>query len=387
MLSNLLQKFRRTTSSLAYMPEIDGLRFLAIAVVAVYHINNFILYKSPFRYDITGNWLNVFISNGFKGVQIFFVISGFVLALPFARYFFQSEKKPVLKKYYLRRLTRLEPPYFVVLIVCVILYLIKGEFTLSQLAPGLLLNFFYVHNIIPSTGPSILGILLWTLEIEVQFYLILPLIVQVFRMSKFVRRSFLVGCILALPLLNVYLKTDFIWLFNYLYYFLIGVLIADIYISEKHPQLNQKLTILGGTLIFIILMFINIDDIAYKYIFIVTLFVLVYLVLTDNIIKRIFSSSIIASVGGMCYTIYMLHTVIISGIGNSSVFWRFTSSYSINIFLQMLILIPPTVIICSIFYLFVEKPCMDKDWPSKFVLKVKLYFNRMRLIFVKEKID
>ncbi len=375
MLKNLFLKLRRTTTSNFYIPEVDGVRFLAIAIVTFYHINNFFLTKAPFKYDTSNSLLYIFLKNGFKGVSIFFVLSGFILALPFAKYFFQSEKKPSLKKYYLRRLTRLEPPYFAALIIFFLLYLIKGEHTFAELWPGLILNFFYIHNLIWVPGFSMLGVLLWTLEIEVQFYLIAPLIAQIFRLSKVTRRSVLILLIFLLPALNLYFKTNFIWIFNYLFYFLIGFFMADLYVSESAPKIPFKLSLLVTFLAFIVLVFIDINNFFYKNIFIISLFILVYLILTDDLMKKIFSNRIIASIGGMCYSMYLVHTVVISGFGNSSVFFRISPNYALNFFLQAAILTPPILLISAIFYLIFEKPCMDKDWPNRLYLFIKIKYN------------
>lgn len=377
VLKNLFLKFKRTTSSNFYIPEVDGVRFLAIAIVVFYHLNNFFLTKAPFRYDTTNSVLDIFLKNGFKGVQIFFVLSGFILALPFVKYFVQSEKKPSIKKYYLRRLTRLEPPYFAALIIFFLLYLIKGEHTFSELWPGLILNFFYIHNLIPVAGFSMLGVLLWTLEIEVQFYLVAPLLAQIFRLSKVIRRSFLVFFIFLLPILNLYFTTNFVWLFNYLFYFLVGFLIADLYVTETAPKIPFKLSMLISFLAFIVIIFIDIDKFFYKNVFIISLFLLVYLVLTDNLMKKIFSNKVVAGTGGMCYSMYLTHTVVISGFGNTTVFWRFTSNYLLNFLLQALILTLPILLIGTAFYLIFEKPCMDKDWPKKLYSFLKIKYNNL----------
>ncbi|TAN34177.1 NAD-dependent epimerase/dehydratase family protein [Patescibacteria group bacterium] len=386
-LNKLFDRLRRTTTSHFYIPEVDGVRFIAIAIVTFYHINNFFLTKSPVKYDTVNSLLDIFLKNGFKGVQIFFVLSGFILALPFAKHFLASAKKPVLRKYYLRRLTRLEPPYFAALIIFFLLYLIKGEHTFSELWPGLILNFFYLHNVIPVAGFSMLGVLLWTLEIEVQFYLVAPLLAQVFRLGKQIRRPLLIILIFLIPFLNLYFKIGFIWLYNYLFYFLIGFLIADFYVSEPAPKIPFKLALAASGLAFVVLVFIDVDNFIGKSIFLTSLFLLVYLFLTDDLLKKILGNKIIAGIGGMCYSMYLTHTVVISGFGNATVFWSLTSSYAVNIILQILLLTLPILLITGIFYLIFEKPCMDKDWPIKlknFIVK-KFYAKNLTIKFMPNK--
>lgn len=378
-INNFFKSLKRSTASTVYIPEIDGVRFLAISVVSFYHLNNFFLAKAPYNFNVSHNLLNIFLQNGFKGVQVFFVISGFILALPFAKYFLLAEKKPSLKNYYLRRLTRIEPPYFIALVLFFLLYLLKGQFSVNELLPGLFLNLFYVHNIFYHSGPSILGVLLWTLEIEVQFYLIAPLLAQIFRLNKLYRRILFVSLIFLIPILNLFINTNFIWLFNYLYYFLIGFLISDLYITEENLKLSSGVSLLIGISSFIIFSFVDITSLIGKNIFVVVLFLMVYLILNNNFWKRIFGKKTIATIGGMCYSIYLVHTVVISGFGNTTVFWLFTSFYSVNIFLQMVLLIPLIILVSSIFYIFFERPFMNKDWPFKmmFIFK-KNYINLKR---------
>src|SRR4051812_39015821 len=98
-----LSGFRRITTTGEYIPEIDGLRFIAITCVVFLHLGT---YVGNFGHPDIGIF-----SIGGKGVELFFVISGFVLATPFVRYRLAGGKPVRLKPYFLRRLTRLEPPY------------------------------------------------------------------------------------------------------------------------------------------------------------------------------------------------------------------------------------------------------------------------------------
>src|SRR4030095_1404421 len=104
MSKSFLEKFRRITSSGFYLPQVDGLRFVAIfMVVGIAHIPNFInrkIFNSEF---VNGYWAR-FSLDGVFGVPFFFIISGFVLGAMFARKYIHNTEKPDLKQYYLRRL-------------------------------------------------------------------------------------------------------------------------------------------------------------------------------------------------------------------------------------------------------------------------------------------
>lgn len=103
----IVRLFRRETSSKEFIPVIDGLRFLAIAMVVFHHADGFIRNKSALisfsaSDAFNGQSYNIFVF-GNQGVQLFFVISGFILAIPFLRYSFGlSDKKPSLRSYFLR---------------------------------------------------------------------------------------------------------------------------------------------------------------------------------------------------------------------------------------------------------------------------------------------
>jgi peptidoglycan/LPS O-acetylase OafA/YrhL len=110
--SVLLDRLRRITRDGTWIPETDGLRFLAIVSVMLFHFSGELQQRSGHlisiepRYD----WLFSMIGNGDRGVRLFFIISGMILAMPFARQYLLQAKKVSLRKYYMRRLTRLEPP-------------------------------------------------------------------------------------------------------------------------------------------------------------------------------------------------------------------------------------------------------------------------------------
>ena len=96
LLQNLLARFSRVTSSgRQYIPQLDGLRFVAIAWVVAYHSVEYVLVKTghlpdapqvnplvdTFQLDQASPLVSFFLV-GHVGVDLFFVISGFILAAP-----------------------------------------------------------------------------------------------------------------------------------------------------------------------------------------------------------------------------------------------------------------------------------------------------------------
>lgn len=188
--------FTRITSSGNFIPEIDGLRFIAILFVVIFHLNIFISAKDSNHYidTIDYSFLNKIWSSGHIGVPLFFIISGFILGMPFAKFYILNEKKVSLKNYFLRRLTRLEPPYFIVLSVLLlgILFVTKTLQT-DEALESYFASFFYCSNFIyPGELPKINGVT-WSLEIEIQFYILAPLLAYLFSVKlASIRRKLIV---------------------------------------------------------------------------------------------------------------------------------------------------------------------------------------------------
>lgn len=366
LLEPIFSKLRRTTSSNFFIPEIDGLRFLAISLVVFLHITLFVLDKTTFtlNYSSFDNWLIYILKNGSRGVNLFFVISGFILALPFAKHFLSTGPKISLKKFYLKRLTRLEPPYIIATLLCFVLLILKGKYTFTELIAPLGTSLVYLHNIFPF-GPYVNGVA-WSLEIEVQFYLLVPLLALIFKLDKRVRRFVNLLIIILFPILNHFYPSSILSLYVYLHYFFIGFLLADLYVSENKVKINKLLSSLIGLSALATIVYINFTQSLIKqFTFLFVIFVFYYLVLNDDLWRRIFSNKILTSIGGMCYSIYLIHVIFISGIGNISVHWQASNNFIPTLLLQILIILPFIFLGSTIFFLLIEKPCMDKDWPKK----------------------
>lgn len=157
---------------------IDALRGVAAFSVACYHITRYGPLPGPAREFIPG-LLQIWFDHGWMGVQVFFVISGFVIAYSVRT---ACVTPAYLANYALRRSIRLDPPYWTtilfVLLLHAILHLHLGfDSPLdvpSKLEPALswqliASHLMYLQNIL---GYDNLSAGFWTLCIEVQFYLL-----------------------------------------------------------------------------------------------------------------------------------------------------------------------------------------------------------------------
>jgi peptidoglycan/LPS O-acetylase OafA/YrhL len=100
-------------------------------------------------------------------VELFYGISGFILGVPFASHYLLNAPRVNLKQYFLRRLTRLEPPYFLSLIAWAAMQWAVAHRSLSNMAPHLAASSVYLHNLIFGGFPGSVNSVAWSLEVEV----------------------------------------------------------------------------------------------------------------------------------------------------------------------------------------------------------------------------
>ena len=370
-------RFRRIIASGKFIPEIDGLRFVAISSVVLYHIHVFLRDKNLKSYQINDDisFAPNFIYNGSLGVELFFVISGFILGLFFASAY-RFNKSVNHKSYFIRRLTRLEPPYILSLVVLFLgaVFVVKS-LPLDEAIKSLFASIFYIHNILYTDTSPLLITVAWSLEVEIQFYILAPLLGLIFKIqNNVIRKSFLLFLCIVFPLLSYLAPLPFISIYDYVSYFLLGFLITDIYIDQEECNKSVRFSLLytlACALLLVVYFYMGEDDIAltrmhYKYMHLIPLFIVFYIVLIRRKVSLL-KKPWISNIGGACYSIYLLHYPIISLFGNKLVQFQFTQNKFIDNLIYGIILLITILVISMIFYLLIERPCMDKEWPKKFV--------------------
>ena len=183
-------------SNKVFFPNLDGLRFFAFFLVFVNHATGSLGYNN--HSETFAYIRSHFFWNGDLGVSFFFVLSGFLIT-----YLLLKEKelsgKINIKNFYLRRVLRIWPLYFLIVAMCLLVFPML-ENTLSKwFAIGVSTdeinkwfcltftgNFDYIYN---GINNFMIGIL-WSVSIEEQFYLFWPLIVA-FVPTKYLLKIFL----------------------------------------------------------------------------------------------------------------------------------------------------------------------------------------------------
>lgn len=388
-----LKSFRRITSNKSFIPEVDGLRFVAIITVIFLHTNT--NYKRVFGDIIPEGYADSFINHIFAqgglGVDVFFAISGFILGLPFAKYYLAEGRKVSLKNYFIRRLTRLEPPYLAALLglfIVPILLLPESMFlsifgeSPAGLIDNLVASIFYVHFLIFGELNPINPVT-WSLETEVQFYILAPLISAVlFIKNHRNRRILIVAVILLLDFVIPYTLSDLRdihlhkSIINYMHSFLVGFAFVDVFLFGLDKMKKSYLWDIIGAVSVILLFSFHPDTVKYERIYFdIGVFGLFMAVFKGNVFNYIFTREFIVVVGGMCYTIYLLHYpvlfVIMKGMNALAI-----SNFTVSIVLNFVVAIVGLLIVSAVFFKLIEQPCMDKNWPTQLKEFFKKRFSK-----------
>lgn len=186
----LLAHENSNTSHIAVM---DGLRGIAILLVVIFHVWQLswldftTVLHSPIYIDFIARF-------GFLGVEAFFFISGFCLFYPHARHCFEQYPLASWQDYLQKRALKILPSYLLAILLILILF--EWEFSKEQLSWHLITHFLFIHNFFPETHYSINGVF-WSLAVEVQFYLIFPILAKFFRTRPLLITSLMTGCAIA----------------------------------------------------------------------------------------------------------------------------------------------------------------------------------------------
>lgn len=183
-------------SNKVFFPNLEGLRFFAFFVVFINHATGSLsYYNSSKEYVFMSTH---FFKNGALGVSFFFVLSGFLIT-----YLLLKEKeisgKINIKNFYLRRILRIWPLYFLIVVLCLLIlpqlenYLPKFfplDVSIDEINKWFYLtftgNFDYIYNGINNV---LIGVL-WSVSVEEQFYLFWPLLVA-FIPTKHLLKAFI----------------------------------------------------------------------------------------------------------------------------------------------------------------------------------------------------
>ena len=347
---------------LKYRPEIDGLRAIAVGAIILYHAQFSIFNQQIFK-------------GGFFGVDIFFVISGYLISLIILKELIKTGSFS-FKYFYERRIRRIMPALlFVVLASLPFAWLIllnDGllDFSKSILSSLGFISNYYFHYSGQQYGAES-GLLkpflhTWSLSIEEQFYILFPTALLI--IFKFFRKNLhhilVFGLIISLLLANWgsvnYPSASFYFIHTRMWEFLAGSILAYFEIILGYRNKNKILELIfpffGFCLIGHSFIFFN-DEILHPSFFslspIIGVCLLIWFTNKNELITKILSSKLFVSIGLISYSLYLWHYPIFA-------FAR-VAELTKGIVIDKFILIIVIFVLSVISYYLIEKPSRNRN--------------------------
>lgn len=322
----------------SYFPIIDLLRFMAALSVVSFHYFSARLVPS--------NFVEIYIKHGYMGVQLFFIISGFVIYFSLTR---------SVREYAWGRILRLYPMFWA---LCTITYISTLIFDYG----GALDFRYYLYNLlIVNTGQTAYMVdgSYWTLTMEIVFYVMIGVYVSLFKLKNvewfYVSWLVITYAIFSLSLENVLISK--LLLVRYSPYFIMGGLAALIYATYRESDIlvnaRRHLTLgLAALAPFYISTQLTASDSASTNSFglygpeNIIILLAIYLVVATAILvnERVFSASFIKFckiAGAITYPLYLLHqkfgSLLINKIGGLGEYGNISAT-SISVFIFIIVL-------------------------------------------------
>lgn len=287
-----------------FRSDIQILRGLAVAFVVLFHL------------ETAG------LSSGFLGVDVFFVVSGFLMAILY--------KAGQAKIFFERRAKRLIPAYFATVIFTVLasLFIVLPS-ELGQVINQSLYSIFFANNFGFWMQNSYFSksdfnplLHLWSLGVEIQFYLIVPLLAWFFKRSKIFLPLAILGSFAAcIFIVGISPKTSFFMMPLRVWEFLIGFATAY-YFTINGSVKYKNLNIIGlvGLVILIAIPFMNVNGqsldrmLGHPSLYALGVCMATAAIIAfglPEVITKSFVGKALARVGDYSYSIYLVHFPII----------------------------------------------------------------------------
>ena len=308
-----------TTSDTKHIPALDGIRGIAILLVICVHFTQL--------FHGQGNWFIVRLAQwGQTGVDLFFVLSGYLIT----RILLDSRESPhYLRNFFMRRLLRIFPLYYLALVAFYFVWPALGLLTWTPFSKSFWF-WFDIQDFAISFAPSLQRgpDHFWSLAVEEHFYLIWPFVVLWARrrnLYKVIGGAILISlaCRLALPNYDIFYFT-----FARLDGIAIGAALA-VFLKDANQESLAKLTLwikrvvpLAG-LALILQLFLPRISLPVVHVLRNTLIAAVYacallLVLRNQQTRagKLLASASLRSVGKYSYAMYVIHPFLLTWLGH-----------------------------------------------------------------------
>jgi peptidoglycan/LPS O-acetylase OafA/YrhL len=364
------------SGAISPIPALDGLRAVAVLLVLVFHA-----WFERDGYIVEGQLPQDFpIFYGRTGVQLFFVLSGFLLFLPYAKWLFGLQAQPNARLFYRRRALRVVPAYWVSLLIL----LPTVPLTAARLLDGVA-HAAFLSNALPDSVYTINGVF-WTMAIEVQFYVLLPLMawatVQVARrtsplvglaalaiatmgISALADRLSSIDAVANLPQAGLLVGQPSVW--NWLAVFCCGMLVAAAYVYVRQvwrPALvARRMLTVGATVAFCagigLAVAIAFVPALHKVPMKTQLYGMAYaavlagLVFGPRVLRYVFELRWVRFVGLISYSFYIWHTIVLAILAAAL---PAAPSVQLAVVRLALLGLPASIAVAYVSYMLSERP-------------------------------
>ncbi len=333
--------------------SLTGLRAYAALSVFFIHSQGFGLRDVNFGFKFISKFFNSIVDFGKYGVIVFFVLSAYTIAMSFER-----EEQINYMQYLLRRLFRVVPMYYLVVIIAFFFGGIQEYFGLFNVTNSWFnlfshLTFFNLFQV--EYRNNLLGVE-WSVPIELFYYLVLPLL------YGFLRKNLMSGVhlfifSLALSLMGTkFLSAHLYSQFNdisyhwspvkYLFSFSFGLILHGFY-----KRFKNQIPLLSGIVLlelFLLLLCFIYSDLEHheEFITLWTGAIIIIAQSRSNISKLLFENKVVIFFGTISYSFYLIHFPVL-------VIMRTLVSNSILVSVCSLLI---TIFVSYLTYRFIEKP-------------------------------
>ena len=364
-----------------YRPEIDGLRAIAVSAVILYHAKIKILGHS--------------FKGGFIGVDIFFVISGYLITSIILKELFTTGAFS-FKNFYERRVRRILPALLLVMLVSLFFaWIVLVPESFIDFAKSILYSLgfssnFYFHYSGQQYGAES-GLLkpflhTWSLSVEEQYYILFPIILLfIFKyFRQYIIHTLFIGFLISLSMADWgsknYPSVSFYFIHTRMWELLMGSILAYFELTlghrSKHKTLNLILPSIGLLLIGHSILFFN-DKMFHPSFYTLSPIIGVCLIIwfsnKDELITKILSTKLFVCIGLISYSLYLWHYPVFA-------FLRIGDFLHQGSIFKILLTAVVILSISIISYFFIERPFRDKKNKSRVIFGVILITSSFLVI-------
>ncbi len=353
---------------LTYRPEIDGIRAVAVGSVVLYHA----------QLNLSGQKL---FTGGFIGVDIFFVISGYLITSIILKELISTGTFS-FKNFYQRRVRRILPALLLVMLVSLpFAWIYLQPKSLIDFSKSILFSLGFSSNIYFQYSGEQYGaasgflkpfLHTWSLSVEEQFYIIFPiiLIISFKYLRRYLIQILIITFFISFGLANLESinrpSISFYYIHTRMWELLIGSILAYYEIKIGHRSTNKTLNVflpgLGLLLICHSILFFN-DKMFHPSLYTLSPILGVCLIIwfssKGELITKIISSKLFVGIGLISYSLYLWHYPIFAFVK--------VNEFVSGDLIKKLLLIPVVLILSILSYYCIERPARNKKLNFTFI--------------------